>query len=471
MSTQQPLLCQVSAASAHAVAGNQQPPPQSELDAADRIRDLLTRHFDNVPIVHAEGSFWAWAGTHWCRLPVEFIRAVALRAFEPPISHGKANTIIAILATTRRHEGFFDDVPVGIPAANLFVSFDTRTGAYNAVKHHPDYRNRYVLRGRVYNGTPKRELLDALLNGSFQDDPEKNAKIIALAELCGVVALGIATRMKQPRAFILLGNVIDVEATTMTGKSQILTMLRGLLPEDVVSSVSLAQLGGDFGRYVPRLVGKYLLASAEMPSAAVFASETFKAVVTGDAIAGREAKEKAVEFRPKAQIVNAGNQLPDLGRLDAAARRRLAIIHFLRRVPDDEQIPDLGQRIVDEEPDALLHMAIGGARRVIQNGLVFDLPPSSDELIKQWSQATDLVADLFTRVIRREEGGFLVSPPLYGMARKWWEDQGYDLRNGIIPKKRAFHRLLEGHFNVAPGRDKKGALYGYRDLTWKETAD
>ena len=123
----------------------------------------------------------------------------------------------------------------------------------------------------------------------------------------------------------------------MTGKSQFLECLRGLVPEEARSNLSIAQIAGDYGRFVPRLVGKVLVASDEMPTRAEFASDTFKMLVDGNPIAGREVMKEAVEFRPQAQVVFAGNALPDLGKLDAATQRRLAIVHFLRRIPSYPQ--------------------------------------------------------------------------------------------------------------------------------------
>lgn len=56
---------------------------------------------------------------------------------------------------------------------------------------------------------PEGSLLHRLLTGSFKGDPEAQAKCDLLAEICGSVALGYATRLLQPRAVVLHGGSVE----------------------------------------------------------------------------------------------------------------------------------------------------------------------------------------------------------------------------------------------------------------------
>ena len=147
-----------------------------------------------------------------------------------------------------------------------------------------------------------------------------------LAEIVGAAALGYATRLRQPRAVILKGE------TAENGKSQILDLARGLLPASAICSVTAGRMGDE--RHIVGLVGKLLNASDELSSAAAIAGDTFKAVITGEPVQGRDVYKSRVEFRPVAQHLFATNTLPVFaGGMDRGVQRRLLVIPFNRVIP------------------------------------------------------------------------------------------------------------------------------------------
>ena len=77
-----------------------------------------------------------------------------------------------------------------------------------------------------------------LLGGVFKGDPDSSEKAQLLAEICGVAAVGHATKLLQPRAVVLHGSSAE------NGKGQILDLMRGLLPELAVCSVAPAVFNG-----------------------------------------------------------------------------------------------------------------------------------------------------------------------------------------------------------------------------------
>jgi phage/plasmid-associated DNA primase len=116
-------------------------------------------------------------------------------------------------------------------------------------------------------------------------------------------------------------------------------------------------------RHIIGLVGKLLNASDELSSAAAIASETFKAVVTGEPVQGRDVYKSRVEFRPVAQHLFATNNLPVFaGGMDRGVQRRLLVIPFNRMIPTQERVEQIGQRIAEEEADLLLVWAVDGSR-------------------------------------------------------------------------------------------------------------
>jgi phage/plasmid-associated DNA primase len=229
---------------------------------------------------------------------------------------------------------------------------------------------------------PETSLLGKLLSGCFRDDVDAQEKINILAEAAGAAALGIATKLASPKAIILHGPKAE------NGKSQVLDLLRALLPETAHTAVSPARIGDD--RYAVQLAGPLLNATDELGEAAIF-SDGFKSAVTGDWMTGRDVYRSAVRFRPRALHVLACNALPAFrGGMDAGVRRRLLVITFNRRIPEAERIEGLGCLVGLKEPDLLLAWAIAGASRLLRRRRFPDLA-SSREAIGEWVLSSDPV--------------------------------------------------------------------------------
>lgn len=144
-------------------------------------------------------------------------------------------------------------------------------------------------------------------------------------------------------------------------------------------------------RHIVGLVGKPLNASDELSAAAAIASETFKAVITGEPVQGRDVYKPRVEFRPVAQHLFATNILPVFaGGMDQGIQRRLLVIPFNRVVPPEERIEAIGRKIAEQEADLLPAWAVDGAARVIRQRN-FSIPASSKAALKDWIYGADPV--------------------------------------------------------------------------------
>jgi hypothetical protein len=187
---------------------------------------------------------------------------------------------------------FFSTRPTGIYCASGFIRFDA-TGTPTLEDHDRDHRCRHTLPGSwsqdAFAGIPANTLMGTLFFGTFKGDDDKDSKIDLLGEVFGSAALGYATKLRQPRAFIFWGK------TAKNGKSQMLDVVRDLLPPSAVASVTAASMGDE--RHVVGLVGKQLNASDELSSSSAIATEIFKAVVTGEPVQGRDVYKSRVEFR------------------------------------------------------------------------------------------------------------------------------------------------------------------------------
>jgi P4 family phage/plasmid primase-like protien len=364
----------------------------SDVEVARYVKEELAHDYGFVP--YCEGEFWRFTGKQWEMIPHESLRRIVhaydgipMAPFGSPLQLGKGriNSILNELAAMLSKPAFFDAHPAGINCQNGFISFEE--GGPRLLPHAPEHRQRHVISARWKPGNPAEiptgSRLARLLRGSFEGDDDDNAKIELLAEIAGAAALGYGPRHTAPKAAVLLGR------TAENGKSQVLDLLRGLLPPGAVSSVPPSRFGDD--RHIVKLVGKLLNTSDELGTAEAIASDRFKAMITGEPLTGRDVYRPAIDFRPQAQHVFACNQLPAFhGGMDRGVIRRLMPVVFNRTIPEEERIPNIGQRIVAEELDLVLAWAVQGAARLLARGHFSDLV-SSREALQEWAQGADPV--------------------------------------------------------------------------------
>jgi P4 family phage/plasmid primase-like protien len=364
----------------------------SDVDIAAAVAKDLKAAFGEVP--YADGFFWRFADTRWLAVTEQQLRLGIHRydgvrinpKSQVKLSKNRIDSVIHELGTMLAQPDFFANPATGINCASGFIRF-AADGSPALEEHAPGHRCRHVLPGtypiEIGEDVAGRSLLSKLLNGCFAEDEEAGAKVELLSEVAGAAALGFGPRLKAPKAVILAGK------TAENGKSQVLNLLRGLLPPEAVAALALGKFGED--RYVVHLAGKLLNASDELSSAAAIASDAFKSVVTGEPVIGRDVYRSAVTFRPVAQHVFATNDLPAFrGGMDRGVQRRLLVIPFDRTIPPDERIEHIGQRIVEEEMNLLLDWAVGGAARLIKRRY-FSEPSSCKQALREWILGADPV--------------------------------------------------------------------------------
>ena len=438
----------------------------SDVEIAGRVaNELQARDGD---IISCEGAFWRFEETCWRPIPDHELR-VAVHAYDGSayitangqpgrvsLNKTRVSSIINEMSAMLAAPGFFDQAAVGINCASGFVRFlDDGTPQLEA--HSPEHRCRNVLPGHWSPDIPDSAYHDSLLvkliRGCFAGYDSAGKKDI-LEEIAGATALGWSTRLLKPKAVVLWGKKAE------NGKSQILDMLRGLLPRSAMCSIPPHRLGDE--RYVPHLAGKLLNANDEVKSAESIASEAFKSAITGEPMSGRDVYKSSVEIRPQALHVFAVNELPMFkGGMDRGVMRRLLVVRFDRTIPGEERVPHIGQRIADEEPHLLLDFAIRGAQRLIRRGC-YNEPQSSVEALHKWIAGADPVqAWLGTIKVTGKRNDRVRTRDAYKAFRDWALDEGY--KDQQLPASNRFAERVEAHADVDVAHPKRvSTLRGLR---------
>jgi P4 family phage/plasmid primase-like protien len=296
--------------------------------------------------------------------------------------------------------------------------------------------------------------MQKLLQGCFLGDVDAGAKMDMLAEIAGIAAAGMATRIKEPKAMVFVGRSAE------NGKSQVLAMLRSLLPRSAVSSISPARFGDQ--TFLCHLAGKLLNAPDELAGSEAIAAEVFKQVVTGDPVMARDVYTSGFEFEPMAQHVFATNSLPTFkGGVDRGVRRRLQVLVFNRVIPREERVERLGSQIGEEEMDQLLNWAVEGASRVLRNGR-FGEPTSSVEALHDWISSSDpVLAWMESDQVEFSRPGLPLEAKVseaYGKFVRWAVEEGYD--RSKLPAVNVFsQRVLGAGRGVSKRRLSAGSRF------------
>lgn len=419
----------------------------SDAEVAQRVSEDLQNSFGRI--IHADGDFWRYEETCWRPISeLELERGVlpydGAEYFTPAgkpsrfmLGKSRGSSVLHQMAVILGEPSFFADAPAGINCASGFLKF-AGDGKPTLQPHSPEHRARHTLPGR-YPLEIKPEQRDAsllakLLRGCFKGDEDADAKINFLGEIAGAAAIGWSTRLTKPKAVILKGE------TAENGKSQILDLLRGLLPDTAICSIPPQKLADE--KFAVRLAGKLLNASDELTSAAAIGSDSFKSAITGEPMAARDLYKSVLEFRPVALHVYATNDLPTFrGGMDRGVMRRLSMLTFHRTIPAAERIEHIGQRIGREEADLLLDFAVEGASRLIARGF-YDEPPSSQRAVREWALGADPVQAWLQAVnVTGDPQHRVKTSEAYQHFKNWAGAEGY--RSDVLPAVNQFTQRVE----------------------------
>jgi putative DNA primase/helicase len=428
----------------------------SDVEIARRVIEDLRGKYGEI--IYCEGMFWHFNETHWMAIPDEALRLAIYRyggvIFVTPedklqatkLNRARIDSILACMQPALVDEDFFTTSAIGVNCLSGLISFND-AGEPALVPHSPSHRCRHVVPAH-WPAPPSEEraaasLFKRLLDGCFRDNEDKANKIALLAEVAAAAILGCATTLPSPKALVLLG------PTAENGKSQLLDLLRCLLPPNAVSSISP-------GRFSDRtfschLVAKLLNAPDELADGDAIASEAFKQIVTGEPITVRDVYRSAFVFRPMAQHVFATNTLPTFrGGMDRGVRRRLMVLTCNRIIPPEERIEHIGRRVGAEEADRVLAWAVHGAGRLLRNKCFME-PASSVDAFREWALSGDPVLSwLNSDVVEFRQNDFVPkvkTSEAYANFRVWATDEGY--RTDALPAINGFSQRV-----IAAGAEK-----------------
>ena len=185
--------------------------------------------------------------------------------------------------------------------------------------------------------------------------PEPELQMI-LAEFIGYV---FVFNLKLEKVLILQG-------TGANGKSVFFDIICALLGHENVSCYKLSSITATTSYERAELQNKLLNYASELNGK--LETDTFKQLASGEPLEARRIYGSPFMMRRYAKLMFNTNELPREVEHTSAFFRRFIIIPFQQTIPEDEQDPQLAQKIVNSELPGVFNWVLTGLKRLLQNG-------------------------------------------------------------------------------------------------------
>ena len=355
-------------------------------------RHLIKTLTEDAPKpVFDEGKLWTYQKPQWQPMSASEQRLLVqdldgMRVGKKVIVANKSfiDGVINELWSMCNREGFFAAPAIGVNLTNGFVKINS-DGLAELTEHDPSHAKRHTI-DAIWTGSPTNSptgTLQQLLDGCFGTSDESERIKRLLFQVIGVACASMATDLTEPKAFVFYG------PTAANGKSQILDLIRYLMPAEAVTSLPPSDFAKE--QFVANLIGKSANLTDELSSSKAIASDKMKQVITGDMMTCKIVYQPPFAFRPQALNIFATNTLPSFqGGVDSGVERRLAVIPFDMTIPKSDRVVGLGRKVAAEHTDLIIALAIEELGTVLSQGY-FDLPTTVVEATEQWFHDADLV--------------------------------------------------------------------------------
>jgi putative DNA primase/helicase len=268
-------------------------------------------------------------------------------------------------------------------------------------------------------------------------------RVKALQEFFAASLFGIAPNYQ--RAFLMFGRA-------GTGKTQVLRILRSLLPPDAIADLGPQYWGQQFA--LTQIIGKVVNICAELPESGVIAGNVFKQVVEGSECPTEYKGRDIFVFKPRCAHWFASNFFPTSRDSSGGFARRWMILDFNYVVPEDKIVRELAEIIVAEEREAIAAWALEGLRRLLKQG-DYTQPASHVVRVRQLRRINNTVKAFF-----EQDQSVVFDPEAVVVVREVYDKYIFFMKNmnsGTPVGFERFVQMLEDlNVNVAQQDDGLG---------------
>lgn len=342
----------------------------------------------------SQDNFWQWKGSNWEILSKwNILKTIANTFGNLPAAKKSSDHwgIYNVMKSLVPQDGL-DTLRIhGVNFANCFVDEEGVTH-----EHNKGYGCTYTLPFRympeLANNHPQ---FDKFLYSVWGNCKDFTQRVQALREVMCATFLGTGTSFA--RAVLLYG-------IAGSGKSQLLEIIKHLMPDNVVTYVTPYEFSD---RFLKAELAKSLLnICGELKENEPIPGAAFKSVVDGSSLQGQFKYGTPFPFSPVATHWFASNYLPKTRDVTEGFNRRWLVFSFDHPVRKEDKVRDIGNLIAAEERESIVAWVLGCAKELSTKG-DYTIPQSHKEIMKNINSENDTVFFYLTS----EEGPRLIQAP------------------------------------------------------------
>lgn len=248
-----------------------------------------------------------------------------------------------------------------------------------------------------------------------------------------------------------LHKFLMLEGDGRNGKSVVCAVLRALLGDDSVSSVSLESMADT--RMISSLEGKLANIVGDMGEVSRVAEGILKSLVSGEKFSIDQKYKSTIHIEPKARLMFATNVRPRFTDRSSGIWRRLILLPITHVVSDDEVV--LGMDYTpywQDELSGILNWALAGLASLRRMGRFIE--PESCRLAKDdYQTESNPTRDFLTQTYAysSDEAWTVPCARVYEAYKHWCQEFGYhplNERNFGKEVRVTFNRIAAGRGNV-----------------------
>lgn len=355
---------------------------QGEIESAEDhetiARQVLEQFERTGEVRYYQGSFWQWNGSCFKQLSREDIFqfvAEGIKGNQLSRRHNDYEAITKTISVLARGE-LAEALEIGVNFANGFLDSE---GVLH--DHSPKFGKTFTM---PFNYIPERaaeahKWLEYLEN-AWGDEPDYDQRVRALQEAFAATMFGVGADYQ--RAILIFGRA-------GTGKTQVLDVLKAMMPPEAICSLPPHQWSERF--VMAEMVGRTLNICGELPESGSIAGDVFKEVVVGSEVRTERKQQSGFMYKPMATHWFASNFLPRSKDTSEGFIRRWLILEFDKIVPEEDRIPNYAEILVAEEREAIAAWAVQGLQRLQKQG-GYTLPESHKNRLGQVKRANNSIA-------------------------------------------------------------------------------
>lgn len=214
------------------------------------------------------------------------------------------------------------------------------------------------------------------------------------------------------------------------GKTMVVNVLRGLLGDVNVSTLTLEQLASQSDSIIVPIVGKHLNFSDEVNGSKFLDSGRLTAMASQGSVTVSPKHKAPFNYKVRAKFIVACNYFPNF-QSGQGMKHRTIVIPFNYHIKPEERIFDYEKILLEEEGSGILNWALEGAKELKEKDYQFYLSPLSLEDTEENNIGNDSVLSFLDKGYEFDDkfDDFYKTDDLYDEYSAYCLRRGYGKKN------------------------------------------